>query len=488
MNLKYVQTTCPFCGTGCSMNLAVVDGVVAGTQPYHRSPINEGRLCIKGGFCEEYINSQDRLQKPLIRKDGKLQEATWDEAIAYTAKKLKEYKADEVACIASARTTNEDIYAMKKLAKEVLATGNIDNTQSLSNQNLGTGLAGSVGFDASTCSIDSILKAEVVALIGVDLYHQNPILISQVAAAKKAGAKILYANSEENATGYLADEEITFKAGAETAFINAIAAEIINSGSYDKAAEKNEGFKALKSAVASASAASSGVTEEAVKSAAALITGGKAVFAFSAEVLNESGAHALANLAILTGNPEGILTLRKRNNGQGAVDMGAVPAAGNGVSRVFAGKAKALYLVGDNPKLCDCGKSEPVDKLKTLEFIVLQDCLSGPLMDIAHVVLPSAALAEKDGSQTNTERRVQKVNKAVDAPGMALADWKITADIAKAMGKDFGWKTTQDVFTEITSTVPSYKGISWEQINSPEAVIITESVKPVLTVAVDKEA
>ncbi len=470
------------------MNLAVVDGVVSGTQPYHRSPVNEGRLCIKGGFCEEYINSPARIQKPLIRKDGKLQEASWEEAIAFAAKKLKEYKADEVACIASARTTNEDIYAVTRLAKDVLATAHIDNTQSIVNPKIGTGLAGSVGFDASTCSIDALLSAKAVALIGVDLYVQNPILISQVTAARKAGAKVLYANGAVNPTGNLADEVITFAEGSETAFVNAVAAEIIKSGSFDKAAEKNAGFAAAKAAVAAATADACGVSDDAIKAAAALITSGKAVFAFSSEVMSEAGARAVANLAILTGNADGILVLRKRNNGQGAVDMGAVPAAGNGVPAVLGGKVKAVYLVGDSPRLCECGCAEPVEALKNMEFIVLQDSIEGALMDIAHVVLPSAVLAEKEGTQTNTERRVQRVTKAVDAPGMALADWKITADLAAAMGKDLGWKSVQDVFAEITSKVAAYKGITLEQIGKPEAVLIKETAKPVLTAAVDTEA
>ncbi len=488
MNLNYVQTTCPFCGTGCSMNLAVVDGVVSGTQPYHRSPVNEGRLCIKGGFCEEYLKSPDRIMKPLIRKDGRLQEVSWEEAISFTAQKLKEFKPDEVACIASARTSNEDIYAMVKLAKDVIKTGNIDNTQSCLNAGIGTGISKSVGFDASTCSIDAILSAKIVAVVGANLYVQNPILISQITSAKKAGAKVLYASSVANPTGNLADEVVTYKESAASAFINAVAAEIIKAGKYDKAAEKVAGFAEFKKSVASVTADAAGVSEESVKSAAELLTSGKGVFAFSPTAISEAGSRAMANLALLTGNADGILILRSRNNGQGAVDIGAVPAEGNGFAAVLAGKAKAVYIVGDSPKVCECGYTETVEALKKAGLVILQDCIAGPFMDAAHVVLPSAALPEKDGTQTNTERRIQRVHKAADAPEMALPDWKITADIAAAMGKDFGWKSCEDVFAEMIASVPAYKGISLEQTDKPEAVMIKESVKPAFTVAADKEA
>ena len=148
MDLKYVQTTCPYCGTGCSFNLVVKDGKVVGTAPYHRSPVNEGKLCPKGTYAHEFINSPDRLTKPLIKKDGKFVEATWDEALKLIAEKFKSYKPDECACLASARVSNEDNYAMMKFARGVLKTKHIDHCARLCHASTVAGLANIFGSGA----------------------------------------------------------------------------------------------------------------------------------------------------------------------------------------------------------------------------------------------------------------------------------------------------------------------------------------------------
>ncbi len=285
------------------MNLAVVDGKVAGTQPYHRSPVNEGRLCRKGGFCEEYINSEERLVKPLIKKGDKLEEASWDEAIKLVADKIKTAKPEEVACIATARGSNEDAYAMVKLASEVIKTKNIDNTASLCNPKIGSGIFDSVGFDASTGSIADILEAKAVFLLGVNLYEQNPILISQVVAARKAGATVIAAYPEETPMAKLADITVLYKEGTEVALLNAIKKEIVNAGKAVKNATKCTGYDECKLVFEKSDVAISGVDASIIQAIAGAISAAEtAVIAYSSSVLSGDAAKGVANLAILTGN------------------------------------------------------------------------------------------------------------------------------------------------------------------------------------------
>ncbi len=489
MDLKYVQTICPFCGTGCSVNLAVVDGCVAGTQPYHRSPVNEGRLCRKGGFCEEYIGSDARLVKPLVRKGDKLEETSWDEALKLVADKIKASKPEEVACIATARGSNEDAYAMVKLASEVIKTKNIDNVANLCNPKIGNGIAGSVGFDASTGIIADIPSAKAVFLLGVDLYEQNPILISQVTAARKAGATVIAAGPAKTPTGKLADISVVYNEGTEVALLNAIKKEIVKAGKAVKTAEKCKGYDECKLVFEKSDSAISGVDSASIQAIASALTAAEtAVLAYSSSVLSGDAATGVANLALLTGNEQRIIVLRDRNNTQGAIDVGAVAKDGLSATAAIEGGAKTILFMADSPSVCECTCTQPVDAIKARDFVVVWDSLLSPAALAADVVLPVTALAEQDGTQTNTERRIQLLTKAVDAPGEAKPAWETIASLADVLGSKFGWTSAEDVFAEITGKVPSYKGITYEQVRKPEAICWPATVKGTM-IAVDyKEA
>jgi len=192
--MKYVQTTCPYCGTGCSFNLVVDNGVVTGVAPYQRSPVNEGKLCPKGTYAHQFINSPDRLKKPLIRKDGKLTEASWDEALKLIAEKFRSYKPDECACLASARVSNEDNYAMMKFARGVLKTKHIDHCARLCHSSTVAGLANIFGSGAMTNSIGDIADSNCVFIIGSNTFECHPLIGRRVMQAKAKGAKLIYAD------------------------------------------------------------------------------------------------------------------------------------------------------------------------------------------------------------------------------------------------------------------------------------------------------
>jgi len=176
MTLQYVATTCPYCGTGCSFNLVVQDGKVVGTAPYRRSPVNEGKVCPKGTYAHEFVNSPDRLTKPLIKKDGKFVEATWDEAYSLIAKKFKSYKPDEFAALASARVSNEENYLLMKFARGVMKSRHIDHCARLCHASTVAGLAGAFGSGAMTNSILDIAESKCVFVLGSNTFEQHPLI------------------------------------------------------------------------------------------------------------------------------------------------------------------------------------------------------------------------------------------------------------------------------------------------------------------------
>ncbi|MDT8357357.1 MAG: molybdopterin-dependent oxidoreductase, partial [Methanomicrobiaceae archaeon] len=174
MDINYVQTTCPYCGTGCTFNLVVKNGKVAGVDPYHRTPVNEGKLCPKGVYAHEFVNREDRLSKPLIKKDGKFVEATWDEALDLVAKKFASYKPEEMGCLSSARVSNEENYLMQKFCRGVLKSPHVDHCARLCHSSTVAGLAAVFGSGAMTNSIGDIGESKCIFITGSNTFEQHP--------------------------------------------------------------------------------------------------------------------------------------------------------------------------------------------------------------------------------------------------------------------------------------------------------------------------
>jgi formate dehydrogenase alpha subunit len=526
MQMKYVQTTCPYCGTGCSFNLVTVDGKVTGVAPYQRSPVNEGKLCPKGNYAHEFVNSKDRLTTPLIKKDGKFVNATWDEAYDLIAKKLKSYKPDEMACLASARVSNEENYVMMKFARGVLKTRHIDHCARLCHASTVAGLAASFGSGAMTNSIGDIAESKCIFILGSNTFEQHPLIGRRVMQAKAKGAKLIYADPRFTPTGKQADLYMAFVSGTDVAILNGLMQEIIRNGWEDKEFIKNrtKDYEKLKEVVMKDTYSLENVSKISKIPVAQLKT--------AAEWIAKSGATAIlysmgitqhttgvdnvksvANIQMLTGNlgkpGAGVNALRGQNNVQGACDMGALPVVFTGYQKVideaahkkFAdawgfpdgiceakngyevttmmdvladkpGELKAMYIMGENPMISDPDLHHVEKALKTLEFLVVQDIFMTETGQMANVVLPAACYAEKDGTQTSTERRVQMWRKAQDPPGQARLDWQIFAELAAKMGyaKQFPWKNAEDIFNEISKVTPSYGGMNYARLNKPEAL------------------
>jgi formate dehydrogenase alpha subunit len=526
MDLKYVRTTCPYCGTGCSFNLVVKDGKVCGVQPYHRSPVNEGKVCPKGTYAWEFVNREDRLTTPLIKKDGKFVEATWDEAYDLIAKKLKSYKPDEMTCLSSARTSNEDNYALMKFARGALKTRHIDHCARLCHASTVAGLAASFGSGAMTNSILDIAESKCVFVIGSNTFEQHPLIGRKIVQAKMNGAKVIYADPRLTATGKQADLYMQFRSGSDVAILNCIMGEIIRHGWEDKAWVQNraKNYEELKAVVLKDDYLPenvekiSGIPAEQLKTAAEWIgTAESSALLYSMGITQHTvgvdNVKSTANLQMLTGNigkrGGGVNALRGQNNVQGACDMGALPVVFTAYQKVtdpavhkkFAdawgfpdgicepkngyevtvmmdvltdkpGELKAMYIMGENPMLSDPDLTHVEHALKSLEFLVVQDIFMTETAALADVVLPATCYAEKTGTQTSTERRVQMWHKAQDAPGQAKLDWQIIAELAAKMGyaDQFPWQTSEEVFNEMRSLTPSYAGMTYERLEKPEGL------------------
>ncbi|UUX92038.1 formate dehydrogenase subunit alpha [Methanoplanus endosymbiosus] len=526
MDLKFVQTTCPYCGTGCTFNLVVKDGKVVGSTAYQRSPVNMGKTCPKGTYAYEFVNSPKRLTTPLIKKDGEFVEATWDEAYKLIAEKFKGYKAEEMACLSSARTSNEDNYALMKFARGALKTKHIDHCARLCHSSTVAGLAAVFGSGAMTNSIPDIEESKCIFIIGSNTFEQHPLIGRRVMMAKKKGAKLIYADPRYTPTAKQADIYMQFKSGGDVAILNCFMHEIIKNGWEDKEfiANRTKGYEELKALVMKDDYSPenvekiTGIPAATLREAAELY--GKAEsgallysMGITQHTVGVDNVKSTAHLQMVTGNlgrpGTGVNALRGQNNVQGACDMGALPVVFTGYQKVIdpvahkkfedawgfpdgiapaengyevttmvnvmsdnPGELKAMYIMGENPLLSDPNIDHAKHAFESLEFLVVQDIFLTETAQIADVVLPATCYAEKDGTQTSTERRVQKWRKAQDPPGVAKLDWKILAEVAGAMGyaDQFAWETSEDVFNEIAAVTPSYHGMNYERLDKPEAL------------------
>ncbi|MDO8842412.1 molybdopterin oxidoreductase family protein, partial [Methanocalculus sp.] len=488
MEMKYVPTTCPYCGTGCSFNLVVTDGKVVGVAPYQRSPVNEGKLCPKGVYAHEFINREDRLTTPLIKKDGKFVEASWDEAYALIAQKLKTYKPDEMAVLASARTSNEDNYAIMKFARGVLKTRHIDHCARLCHASTVAGLAATFGSGAMTNSIGDIADSKCVFILGSNTFEQHPLIGRRIIQAKQKGAKIIYADPRYTATAKQADLYMQFRSGTDVQILNGLMQEIIRNGWEDKEfiANRTKEFEAMKAVVMKPDYSLenvekiSGIPVAQLKTAAEWIAkSGATAILYSMGITQHTtgvdNVKSVANIQMLCGNlgkrGAGVNALRGQNNVQGACDMGALPVVFTGYQKVIdeaahkkfsdawgfpdgiceakngyevttmmdvltekPGELKAMYIMGENPMLSDPDLTHVEHAIKALDFLVVQDIFLTETAQLADVVLPATCYAEKDGTQTSTERRVQMWRKAQNPPGQAKLDWQILAELSAKMG------------------------------------------------------
>ncbi|AFS78674.1 NADP-dependent formate dehydrogenase FdhA [Gottschalkia acidurici 9a] len=511
-----VRTTCPFCGTGCNFDLNIKGGKVVGVTPTDNAPVNESAMCVKGRYHIDIMNSPDRLTKPLIKKDGTFIESSWDEALSLIVRKINDIRekhgADALAGLSSARCVNEDNYVFQKVMRVAMGTNNVDHCARTCHAPTVAGLATTLGDGAMTNSIGEVVDNEVLFIIGCNATEAHPIIGNKMKQAARKGSKLIVVDPRRTELAEMATLYLPLQSGTDAALVNGMINIIVNEGWHDDEYIKTrcEGFEnmwdTVKGYTPDVVERITGIPKGDLYEAARLYTGTKKAGIFYTLGITEhttgtANVMNLANLAMVTGHlgieNAGINPLRGQNNVQGSCDMGALPNNFPGYKDVsdlknleFFEKAwgaklrsekglripemidgasdgtlKFMYVMGEDPVLTDPDANHIKAALKKLDFLVVQDIFLSEIATYADVILPATCYGEKDGTFTNTERRVQRVRKAVNPPGRARLDWEILCDIANRLGHDINYSSAEDIFNEIRRTIPSYAGITYERLD-----------------------
>jgi formate dehydrogenase alpha subunit len=527
---RAVSTICPYCGVGCQLKLEVKDEKIIASRPDPDGLANHGQACVKGRFgIAEFVHHPDRLTAPLIRGNGEMKEASWEEALGLVVERLRSYSPQEVAVIASAKCTNEENYVMQKFARAVLGTNNIDHCARLCHAPTVAGLVQSFGSGAMTNSIDEAEGAACIFAIGTNTTVSHPVIGLRIKKAIQNGAKLIVANPMKIDICRFADLWLQLRPGTDVALLMGMMKVIVDEGLLDSSfvEQRCQDFDVFKNSLAYFDLdfveQVTGVPGAKIAEAARMYATSKpaAILFYTMGITQHShgtdNVLATANLAMLTGNvgrpSTGVNPLRGQNNVQGACDMGALPNVYSGYQAVsnpairekfetawgcslppslkdkfgitwacslplapgltlieildaaYRKEIKAIYLIGENPALSDPDAQHVREALSRLDFLVVQDIFLSETGRLADVVLPAASFAEKDGTFTNTERRVQRVRKVIEPVGDSRPDWWIVCQVAKKLdAKGFDYGDPSEIMEEIRNLTPSYGGISYQRL------------------------
>jgi len=486
--LKEVDSVCGYCGNGCTVTLGVLNDKVETIRFNDKTGVNDGNLCIRGRFGYSYVNSEERLTKPLLRKDGQLVEVEWKEALDAVAEGLgKAGKEGGVGILAGGRLTNEEVFLLKNLAK-VLGTGNLDHSGGECYKGLTEGLQATLGVSASTATFPQVEECDIILAVRSDFYETHPVfgMVVNQAVKRHEAQLITISDKKGKLTKLPHAATLLTRPGLEVNVLNAMAQVLLAEGLA--VTEGVEGIEALKASLDAytpdAVAAATGVPADSIRQAARQLAAAKKsaiLLAYGLPYTAQSKelAVAAANLAILSGNAgragSGLFLCGEKANSQGAIDLGLLPAAGAlGAQQMLqaagAGKLGALYIVGEDPLTSYPDRSRVEAALDKASFVVVQDMFLSPTAQKADVVLPAASFAEKDGTFTNAERRIQRVRPGIPSPGEAKTDYAIFALLAARLGSQVSYTGPAAVFAEISATVPAYAGIDFNGIG-PQGIV-----------------
>lgn len=509
----FTTTTCPFCGVGCQMDIGVQDNRIVRVKGNRGDSPNNGQLCVKGRFGLDFTASPERLKTPLIRKNGELVPVGWEEALDLIAGKLSLHQGDGFALLSSAKCTNEENYLAQKFCRLVMRSGNVDHCARLCHASTVAALADAFGSGAMTNSIEELKDAHCIFIIGSNTSEQHPVIALKIKEAKKNGAKIIVADPRRIDLCQLADIWLRQIPGTDVPLVQAMCRVIMDEDLVDEdfVRERCEGFEEFKDSLDKFSpemaSEITGVDAQLIEEAALLYAQNKpSSIVYCMGITQHSHGTdnilCLANLAMMTGNvgkpSTGINPLRGQNNVQGACDMGALPnvlpayqavinddlrgkfeaAWGEELpdkpgltvveifNAIYDDRINAMYIIGENPHLSDPDCTHVVEALNKLDFLVVQDIFLSETAQLADVVLPAASGMEKEGTFTNTERRVQRVRKVLDPVGQSIPDWEILCELGKKMGyqEQFSFGSPSEIMDEISKLAPSYGGINYQRL------------------------
>jgi formate dehydrogenase major subunit len=520
-----IVTTCAYCGVGCSFRAEMKGEEVVRMVPNKDGHANHGHSCVKGRFAIGYATHKDRILKPMIRAQisDPWREVSWEEAINHAASEFKriqaKYGRDSIGGITSSRCSNEETYLVQKLIRAGFGNNNVDTCARVCHSPTGYGLKQTIGESAGTQDFDSVMKADVIFVIGANPTDGHPVFASQMKRRLREGAKLIVADPRRidlvKSPHIEASQHLKLLPGTNVALINSLAHVVVTEGlvkedfvrarcdieSFDKwrtfAAQERNSPEAMESVT--------GVPAAEIRAAARLYaTGGNGAIYYGLGVTEHSQGSTMvmgiANLAMATGNVGregvGINPLRGQNNVQGSCDMGSFPhelpgyrhVSDDTVRHLFEttwgvslqnepglripnmfeaaldGEFKGLYLEGEDIAQSDPNTQHVTAALSAMECIVVQDLFLNETAKFAHVFLPGSSFLEKDGTFTNAERRISRVRKVMKSKS-GYADWEITQLLSNAMGYPMNYGHPSEIMDEIAALTPTFTNVSYARLD-----------------------
>lgn len=513
---RWTKTTCPYCGTGCEMNVGVSGNRITQIRPVLDAPVSKGHLCVKGRYAFGFNDSSDRITSPMIRQECGWKHVSWGDAIRFVASHLSEaierYGPQQVGMLGSSRATNEENYLTQKFARVVLGTNNVDCCARVCHAPSAAAMKHILGTGAATNSFDDIERARTILLCGANPTENHPIVGARIKQAVLKGANLIVIDPRRIELADYADCHLRVRPGTNIPLLNAMAHVIVHERLQDDAmaGSRIDGWDAFVQSIEAwtpeCAAKECGVEAELIRSAARLYATHKPAICFHGLGLTEhtqgtDGVMGLVNLALLTGNigkpGTGINPLRGQNNVQGAAHMGCEPTTITGaialgdaaqlvepiwrrplptvrglnlmqmIDAANAGEFKAIWAIGYDIAHTDPDAARTDAALRSLDLLIVQDLfLNRTAAQYAHVFLPVASPFEKEGTFMNAERRVQRVRTVLDPPGEARADWRILCDVAAAMGfaAEFKFTSPEEIWDEIRAMWPAGRGMTYERL------------------------
>jgi len=512
---KKVRTTCSYCGVGCNLETSVKDGKVVAIDTPKETEVNAGHTCIKGRYAFGFYDHPDRLRSPLIKRNGKFEEASWDDAYEHIKQKLEKIKnesgPDAIAGISSARCTNEENYVFQKMIRAAIGTNNIDCCARICHSPTAWGMQQTFGTGAATNSTEDIYHADLFLVIGANPTNAHPVTGAKIKQQVMKGKKLIVLDPITTDIAKLADYHIRLRPGTNVAVLNMMLYYIVKGNLLNKDFVENrtEGFDEFLNHINGLDidhlASVAGVDKQLVKEAAIAYATAKNSMEFHGLGVteHEQGSKTvmlIADLAMITGNigrrGVGVNPLRGQNNVQGAADMGCQPHQGAGyfpvadkkiqdfytekygavhptkaglkIPEIFDAainkEVKGLWIIGEDIVQTDPNSAHVIKAMQSLDLLVVQEIFMSETAKLADVVLPGTTFLEKDGTFTNTERRVQRVNKAAEPLPGTKPDGVIVTEMMQKLGYDQPTYDADQVLAEVADVVPFFKGITRERL------------------------
>jgi formate dehydrogenase major subunit len=516
VSTKLIPSLCPYCAVGCGLYLVVDKGKATGIEYMTEHPTSEGALCPKGNAVLEILNHEERLKYPMKKVGDGFVRISWEEALDMVAqgmtRNIRKHGPGSLGFLASSRCNNEENYLLEKMAR-LLGSPHVDNCARLCHSPTVVGLGAVFGTGAMTNNLADLENSKCIFAIGTNFTEAHPIVTRWVQKAKDNGAVVIVADPRITSTSWMADIHLRIKPGSDIDLLWGMMKVIVEAGLADwefigsRTVGVDELLHGLKDYTLEEAAGKTGVPAgDIIRAAKAYAISPASALLYSMgitqHVCGTDNVKSCATLALLCGHVgrpgAGVWPMRGQNNVQGNCDMGGMPEFYPGYKKstdletieyfkkgwnvsnlpmgpgltstemndaALKGDLLFMYIIGEDPVVCDANVKKTRQALESLDFLVVQEIFMTPTARMADVVLPAAAWAEKDGSYTSMDRRVQWIDKAVDAPGEAKEGMWIICQIAKRMGLDFPYESAAQVLKEIVRLVPQYKGMTLERIS-----------------------